>query len=90
MAKSLNGKELYFIRRGETRRKAARWALDHLDKLGSRTPRVPGALHDRAQEIAPGLAFKFTSALPTFKRIPAIGVLTRLQLGYFPQLHLRF
>src|SRR5262249_8906028 len=33
------------------RRKAARWALDHLDKLGSRTPHVPEALHDRAQDL---------------------------------------
>src|SRR5712671_2739477 len=29
------------------RRKAACWALDHLDKLGKITPRVPETLHDR-------------------------------------------
>src|SRR2546425_9362460 len=33
------------------RRKAARWALDHLDKLGNITPRVPETLHDRAQDL---------------------------------------
>jgi hypothetical protein len=33
------------------RRKATRWALDHLDNLGNITPSVPEALHDRAQDI---------------------------------------
>ena len=33
------------------RRKAVRWALDHLDKLGNSTPSLPEGLHDRAQDL---------------------------------------
>jgi putative DNA primase/helicase len=33
------------------RRKATRWALDHLDNLGNTTPSVPETLHDRAQDL---------------------------------------
>jgi len=33
------------------RRKAVRWAMDHLDKLGNITPRLPQGLHDRAQDL---------------------------------------
>ena len=33
------------------RRKAARWALDHQDRLGNITARPPATLHDRAQDL---------------------------------------
>jgi hypothetical protein len=33
------------------RRRATRWALDHLDKLGNLNPNVPDNLHDRAQDL---------------------------------------
>src|SRR5262249_9550310 len=33
------------------RRKAARWAQDHRERLGHTTARTPEALHDRAQDL---------------------------------------
>jgi hypothetical protein len=33
------------------RRKAVRWALDHLHHLGNRTAKPPETLHDRAQDL---------------------------------------
>ena len=34
-----------------TRRKAARWALDHMHRLGSIAASPPETLHDRAQDL---------------------------------------
>ena len=34
-----------------TRRKAARWALDHMDRLAHITVHPPETLHDRAQDL---------------------------------------
>jgi putative DNA primase/helicase len=33
------------------RRKAARWAIEHIDRLRDLTPPVPDTLHDRAQDL---------------------------------------
>jgi hypothetical protein len=43
--------ETLFAELEPLRRRAARWALDHLNKLGSMTPQLPETLHDRAQDL---------------------------------------
>jgi hypothetical protein len=46
----LHGEELR-VELEPLRRKAARWAADHRERLGHATPRTPEGLHDRAQDL---------------------------------------
>jgi hypothetical protein len=43
--------ERLFVELEAVRRKAVRWAPDHLGKLGNIAPRLPEGLHDRAQDL---------------------------------------
>lgn len=43
--------ETLFAELEPLRRRATRWALDHLNNLGNISPSVPETLHDRAQDL---------------------------------------